>query len=1099
MDPFSESGWLSCQVHFVDSATPRWPHRPFLTPPRPRAQQPRATTRSRGHQPTGQRGPPDHAAPQAPAPTGLLALPPPPGIDIAAGLRALGLSREDLQAELAKPLATIPCVPRSLVLPLAAVIADLASQIVGFTVAGDWEAATTGWLVFLALPRLLLHCSPRQELRQDNVDGEASLSTVLHERLHQFQASRWDLLLHSSRELAPSGRKAPQVPDNRVDDRRWGRACYLASLGELRRAMQALTSLGLAPGAPAELAGSLRNLLRQSDPTSWADMPPLVDALLLSPEVLRKALRKGGRGAAPGPSGWRYEHLRVVLQLPEAEVQFHGLCQLLVDGAVPRVATDMLGAASITPLAKASGGVRPLAVGEALRRVCARAVCMQCRDLFEEDLSPHQFAVGLAGGCEAILKCIDVRTQEDPDSVVIALDVRNAYNSILRGACLRSLRRLRPELAAFADLFYRRHSSYTFRGADGAVRVLTATEGVEQGDALAPALFAYGLRPALVRAQVEIDALCLEAGVPRALLLAYLDDIVIVAPSGVAEAAYTIVQACLAEECSLELSADKTQVWTPSQVRPPGGLARHWSAEGMVVLGGPLGDLRLSTAIQHDDLRPQAVPYGPLGGPFLAEFLDARLHTMRGAADAVLGLVCRAPHDFPALQIALQLLVFCVAPKADHLLRHLPPPAGTALAANIDRLLLETFQSLFEVRLSADQAEQASFALVRGGLGCRRRGGGCELGAFLGSWALVYHKVVATLGWHFTAEGPSVTFRKVQEAAEAAAEAGAPSARLMTDLSWWGAASGAPVPNIQATVARAIRARHCDAWLARAGPKAAARLHTHSGWGSGAALLRCPTELALRVPDDAVRTAVCERLGLPLCAPGRCGVRFASGRCCRHHNRRGAHAHCCPGTIGARTRFRHNPLVGEFHHFLSLAGRCVAVEQRDPHMGPHARLDIVEYPSAEGGPAAYDVTVVTALRKDRAFVAAGAQEPGFAGRRAHERKLHEQYAARLPGARLVPLVVEVGGRWHASVPPLLRRWARAYVARAPGLGPEAAGLAVARWAARLSAALLRGNAAALRRAGYSIPPRCDADVGDGAPLAHLVPEGPSAYELLVGS
>ena len=369
----------------------------------------------------------------------------------------------------------------------------------------------------------------------------------------------------------------------------------------------------------------------------------------------------------------------------------------------------------------------------------------------------------------------------------------------------------------------------------------------------------------------------------------------------------------------------------------------------------------------------------------------------------------------------------------------------------------------------------------------------------LGSWALVYHKVVATLGWHFTVEANSMTYRQVREAAEAAAAAGAPSASLMTDVSWWGAASGAPVPKIQANVARAIRARQWDAWLARARPKAAARLHTHSGWGSAAALLRCPTELALRVPDDAVRTAVCERLGLPLCSSGRCGMRFASGRRCVHHNRRGAHAHCCSGTIGARTRFRHNPLVGEFQHFLSLAGRCVAVEQRDPHIGPHARLDIVEYPGSQGGPAAYDVSVVTALRKDRAFVAAGAKEPGYAGRRAHERKLNEQYAARLPGARLVPLIVEVGGRWHGSVPSLLRRLARAYVARAPGLGPQAVGLVVSRWAARLSAALLRGNAAVLRRAGYSIPPRCDADVGDGAPLAHLVPEGPSAYELLVTS
>ena len=144
-----------------------------------------------------------------------------------------------------------------------------------------------------------------------------------------------------------------------------------------------------------------------------------------------QGLAPGRARGRPGPIRMALRALRVVLQLPEAQGHLHALCQLLVDGAVPGSVIEVLGAANMTPLAKGSGGVRPLAVGEVLRRVTARAVCMQCRDYFEEDLSPHQFAVGFAGGCEAILKFIDVRTQEDPDSVVVAIDVRNAYNSIL--------------------------------------------------------------------------------------------------------------------------------------------------------------------------------------------------------------------------------------------------------------------------------------------------------------------------------------------------------------------------------------------------------------------------------------------------------------------------------------------------------------------------------------------------------------------------------------------------------------------------------------------------------------------------------------------
>ena len=161
----------------------------------------------------------------------------------------------------------------------------------------------------------------------------------------------------------------------------------------------------------------------------------------------------------------------------------------------------------------------------------------------------------------------------------------------------------------------------------------------------------------------------------------------------------------------------------------------------------------------------------------------------------------------------------------------------------------------------------------------------------------------------------------------------------------------------------------------------------------------------------------------------------------------------------------------------------------------------MEFASAVGGPAAYDVSVVTALRKCRRFVERCACLPGHASQVRHDYKLDRQYADRLAGTYLYPLVVEVGGRWHPSVPPLLRRLARENVRHAyhpcevSGLNPV--GLVVSRWMARLSAALIRGNAAVHRRAGYAPSGPIPADPSPGGPLAHLVPEGESAYELLV--
>ena len=158
-------------------------------------------------------------------------------------------------------------------------------------------------------------------------------------------------------------------------------------------------------------------------------------------------------------------------------------------------------------------------------------------------------------------------------------------------------------------------------------------------------------------------------------------------------------------------------------------------------------------------------------------------------------------------------------------------------------------------------------------------------------------------------------------------------------------------------------------------------------------------------------------------------------------------------------------------------------------MGANARLDIVEFASDVGAPAAYDVSVVTPLREDDRFREACAAEPGLAAERRHTDKLTRQYGQRRPGTSLVPLVVEIGGRWHPTVPRLVRRLAKDASARSTNPGLDVASMIAARWGARLSALLIRGNAAVQRAAHceHWEPPR--PWVADVCPLPHLLPEG----------
>ena len=98
---------------------------------------------------------------------------------------------------------------------------------------------------------------------------------------------------------------------------------------------------------------------------------------------------------------------------------------------------------------------------------------------------------------------------------------------------------------------------------------------------------------------------------------------------------------------------------------------------------------------------------------------------------------------------------------------------------------------------------------------------------------------------------------------------------------------------------------------------------------------------------------------------------------------------------------------------------------------------------------------------------------------------------------MVPLVVETGGRWHPSVPSLVRRLARSYVQRTLGLPDHAVAAVVSRWSARLSALLVRGNGLVAREVVPHRPARRGAGAGDADVLPSHCPEAESAYELLV--
>ena len=184
--------------------------------------------------------------------------------------------------------------------------------------------------------------------------------------------------------------------------------------------------------------------------------------------------------------------------------------------------------------------------------------------------------------------------------------------------------------------------------------------------------------------------------------------------------------------------------------------------------------------------------FGASSGPCVQGLTDTRLRLMDQTAQLVTMLPSRTPASYPASHVALLLLTFCVAPKADHLLRHLPPAISATFAPRVDRLLLETFQSILGARLSPSQAEQARFPLSAGGVGLLARSGALAAGAYVGSWALVYHRVAAATGWSLPGDSssilPGTAADHLLKAIQATRAAGAAHAQHFMEPAWWAAA-----------------------------------------------------------------------------------------------------------------------------------------------------------------------------------------------------------------------------------------------------------------------------------------------------------------------
>ena len=943
-------------------------------------------------------------------------------------------------------------------------------------------------------------------------------SRVVCDRIAAAWRGEWEQLLQEARQRG--GEAAQRRTGGRLEGEALAReALRRIALREYSKAASLLGSPGMAAPTPA-VEEELQGLLEKRDEPRVPPRRGSGPGPGVSRKHLSEALRRASRVAGPGPSGSRGGHWAVVLQVPGALESLAKVADRVAAADLPEEVVAGLAAVCLHPLRKKPSGVRPVGAGEALRRIVGRALLSAAKGPLAEGVGKHQLGAGLKGGGEKLAHVVRATAEARPLDCWVALDLSNAFGTMLRDGALEAAAQVVPEYRAFLQMFLGRDTRYRFIRSSGEAVWMSAGEGAEQGDVWGPILYSLALAPCVAALEEELRGKLRAAGWEEAAVIeavgvsAYLDDLVIRFPPELVPEVVPAAERTL-RAMGGRLNARKCKAWSPGTPEPAGLPEGFWQSDGLLLLGTPHGE---------GPSRGEDVPL-PLGPAAVERHLQKTLDSYRRFLAGLEEVVRDAPPGDARVQSAVLLLRLCGQGRATHLLRTLPPALTGDFAAALDAATEETVEALCRLdALTPNQKAQLRLPLRSGGLGLRAQAslrGVAYLGSWLGNLEGVRERCpTGTVSCGRFSEGDRAWARALTETQATLAAEGihlSEQGEVVTGLPQAGWAWGedcAEVRQAQRALTKALDEKGRARLLNSLSPEDRSWVRSCGGPGAGAWLNTAPSTEVEKFTDGdfcaSVRTRLCQEVS----PPGiRCSNTFSTGprageHCAEELDTTGTHASTCK--VGGGVGRKHDGLVRLLARLLRAAGYLVATDGpgtweprwdrpvRDRHgaqkrdedgnlLWERARLDL----RLEGGPeepTTYGDVVVSQARAD-SWVREGAAADGAAAKEAARRKRHRYPPDQVPGAKLVPFSVEAGGRWDKSALDFLRRAAGRASERHPGLaalGGQGAAAVFNSWLSQLSCALQKANVACLRSAG--------AGGGCPAPGARAAGSGPGGDE-----
>ena len=809
------------------------------------------------------------------------------------------------------------------------------------------------WKLLLLIPKMIL--TPLGRSGKSHTSG-------IKARYKLFLEYRWEELLQIWQLSSET------VNVKQVNNQRHARqsAIRLVKSGELSRAARILTSKGLAPASDETVAKlSLKHPTR--DPNTPVPHSDTCNSMALPASVIINVIKKSPRGSGAGPSGWKFEHLRNLLDNAVTQDALVRVLSSIAEGNLPSLVTTWLSASRLIALPKSSGDVRPIAIGEVLRRVSAKAICHHLKSEFSAYFAPLQHGVSTPGGSELVTHHIQLLLESRPDWVLVKTDIKNAFNTIKRSSLHKEVLSKFPAILAHFEQMYGNSSPLVYVKGKETV-IISSEEGVHQGDPLGPVLFALGIHPTITKIQADY---------PEIVVLAYLDDIFLLGNEGPVLDSFANLKLSLAEESGLLIADQKCQIYSPGSTEILAPFPR--AVEGSVLLGTPIG--------RFDFVASQCIEFAKSGS-----------------------LLCQEIVSLDDPQSSMLLLRHCHTTRMNHLTRTVPPSLLKPAATIHDSITHASFSHIIGVTNTSEaQWSQAILPIRKGGFGMTSVEK-ISPASFLAGW--VHSSAILPKRFSYIWESSQsildnlgATGQNLKDAKQHIDSllAGTPSTLggvCFTDL------TDQPI-KLQHRITDELSTTSLQHLLDQSQDQhQAARLRSIQGPGCGSWLEAAPSSDRLAFKPSEFRLAALLRLGCPMPFKSLAPI----CECGKEADDYGYHFLTCKH--GGGPVWQHDSVVAGWCECLKEVGLHHRKEVRDRYTNNSNRPDIVVFDAGDGSNIDLDISLSHPWSCE-AFPRSSS-ESGCAASRREEKKKVKYLKDLLPGGstpNFAPLVFEHFGHW----------------------------------------------------------------------------------------